>query len=304
MSQSEQAARREKLYRLLGGTPPRNRPIRVISRAVREEPAYVIEDVVLDLNGLEAVAAYFIRPHGASGRIPAVLYNHSHGGGYTIGRNELLQGREYLHSPPYAEVLTAQGCAVLCIDHWVFGQRSKRSETDMFKLMLWRGKSLWGMMVYDSLRALDYLAGRDDVDATRLGTLGMSMGSTMAWWVAALDERVRVCVDLCCLTEFDALIETGGLKGHGVYYFVPDLLNHFSTAQINALIAPRAHLALAGNLDPLTPPVGLDRVDAELRRVYAEHGAPEAWQIHREDVAHQETPEMRRRVIEFLRRWL
>ena len=51
---------------------------------------------------------------------------------------------------------------------------------------------MWGMMVHDSLRAIDYLVGRPDIDPARIGTLGMSMGSTMAWWVAALDPRVKV----------------------------------------------------------------------------------------------------------------
>ena len=57
--------------------------------------------------------------------------------------------------------------------------------------MLWNGRVLWGMMVFDNLRALDYLVSREDVDAQRLATLGISMGSTMAWWSAALDERIR-----------------------------------------------------------------------------------------------------------------
>src|SRR5437660_12692244 len=102
------------------------------------------------------------------------------------------------------------------------------------------------------------------------------MGSTMAWWHAALDERVAACVDICCLTDYQALIETKGLDGHGIYYYVPSLLKHFTTAQINALIAPRPHLSLAGNRDPLTPPQGLDRIDAELKKVYAAENAPEA----------------------------
>ena len=29
----------------------------------------------------------------------------------------------------------------------------------------------------------------------------------MAWWLAALDERITCCIDLCCLTDFEALIE-------------------------------------------------------------------------------------------------
>ena len=116
----------------------------------------------------------------------------------------------------------------------------------MFKEMLWKGQVLWGMMVYDSLRAMDFLLERPDVDPARIATLGISMGSTMAWWLAALDERVKVTVDICCLTDFKTLMEKKNLSAHGVYYFVPGLLKKFTTAQINALIAPRAHLGLAG----------------------------------------------------------
>jgi pimeloyl-ACP methyl ester carboxylesterase len=160
------------------------------------------------------------------------------------------------------------------------------------------------MMVYDSLKAIDYLATRDDLDLSRLATFGLSMGSTMAWWVAALDERVKVTVDLCCLTDFQALIETRGLDGHGIYYYVPGLLKHFSTADVNALIAPRPHLSLAGNFDRLTPPSGLDRIDAALRRIYGELGAPDAWKLLRYDIGHFETAAMRAEVLAFLGRRL
>ena len=50
------------------------------------------------------------------------------------------------------------------------------------------------------------------------------------------------------MTDYAALIVAGGLDGHGIYYFVPSLVKHFSTARINVLIAPRPHLRLAGNL--------------------------------------------------------
>jgi hypothetical protein len=170
--------------------------------------------------------------------------------------------------------------------------------------MLWDGQVMWGMMVFDSLRAVDYLVSRSDVDTTRIGTIGLSMGSTMAWWLAALDERIRVCIDLCCLTDFDALEAIRNLDGHGVYYFVPRLRRHFTTAQINALIAPRPHLSLAGIFDRLTPPEGLDRIDTELREVYADAGAPEAWRLSRYPCGHMETAAMRAEVVSFLRDWL
>jgi hypothetical protein len=159
-------------------------------------------------------------------------------------------------------------------------------------------------MVYDSLRAVDVFLQRPDVDPARIGALGMSMGSTAAWWLAALDERIKVTVDINCLTDFQALIDDKGLSRHGIYYYVPDLMNHFTTAQINELIAPRAHLALAGLRDKLTPVAGLDRIDAHLKAVYAAQGHPERWQMNRYDVEHQETPEGRQAILAFLRRFL
>ncbi len=305
-TRQDQNRRRQELYALLGDLPDRHRPV-TAQRAARIPTAFcVLERLVLDLNGIEPVPAYFARPLTAAPdeRRPTVLYNHSHGGEYEIGKDELLSGRRYMHRPAYAEVLTRMGYNVLCIDAWGFGERGGRSETAIFKEMLWRGRVMWGMMVYDSLRAVDYLTTRADVDSSRIGTLGMSMGSTMAWWLAALDERIRVCVDICCLSDYDALIETQGLDRHGVYYYVPGLLKHFSTAGINALIAPRPHLSLAGELDPLTPPAGLDRIDRHLREVYDAYGAPEAWRLVRSPTGHVETAAMRAEVEAFLRRHL
>ncbi|MGH9372617.1 MAG: dienelactone hydrolase family protein [Vicinamibacterales bacterium] len=298
------ADRRRELYALMGDLPDRQRPIGGTKRQEEQRDGYVLETWELDLNGIEHVPAYVARPLSANGRRPAVLFNHSHGGGYKIGKQEFIEGRSYLQPVPYAKVLTDLGYVALSVDHWVFGERSHTTEPDMFKAMLWQGQVLWGMMVYDSLRALDWLVERADVDRARLGTLGISMGSTMAWWLAALDERVKVTVDICCLTDFHTLVAKKGLSGHGVYYYVPGLIKRFTTSQINALIAPRAHLGLAGLQDKLTPVEGLDIIDRELTRVYAEQGHPERWKLLRYDVGHMETPEGRREIIAFLKRFL
>ena len=300
----DQEQQRQLLYRLLGDLPLRDAPISARLLDQSERDGYLLEKLVLELNGSQPVPAYFVKPINSRGRLPCLLYHHAHGGDYALGKDELLLGRKELSRPPYAQALTGRGWAALCMDAWVFGERHGRSESEVFKEMLWKGQVLWGRMVYDSLRAVDYLAARPDVEAARLGTLGMSMGSTMAWWLAALDPRIKVCVDICCLTDYEALIAAGGLDGHGIYYYVPSLLKHFSTSQINALIAPRPHLSLAGELDPLTPPAGLERIDRELRPVYAALGASEAWQLRRYASGHQETPAMRAAVLAFLEKWL
>jgi dienelactone hydrolase len=300
---SDSADKKQQLYQLMGDLPDRNRPISAETVSIEKNDKYICEKLRLDLNGEEIVPAYFVRPH-KTGPLPVVLYNHSHGGKYFLGKDELLQGNSYMATPPYAEELTRLGYAVLAIDHWLFGERSGREEIDLFKEMLWRGQVLWGKMVYDSLRAVDYLATRPDVDAQRIATLGMSMGSTLAWWLAALDERIKVCVDICCLTDFDALIAHHGLGGHGIYYYVPSLLKYFSTSDINRLIVPRPHLALAGRLDALTPLDGLERIDRDLQAAYLQAGKPEAWKLVLSNEAHLETPEFRREIVAFLQAYL
>jgi len=293
---------RAKLWALLGDLPDIAAPPRELSRRPQPADGYRLDRLSLDLNGIQDVPALFVRPEAGDGPFPCVLYNHSHGGYYDLGKRELVEGVSYQFGRPYAVELARRGWAALAIDHWAFGGRQGRGEVRTAFDMLWRGQVMWGMMLYDSVRAIDYLQDRHDVDADRIGTLGMSMGSTMAWWLAAMDERVRACVDICCLTEFHTFERAGGF--HAPFYYVPGLLKHTTTARINALTCPRPHLSLAGIHDPLTPAEGLDIVDRELRRVYAEAGCAENWRLLRYPVAHEETEEMRGEALAFLERHL
>lgn len=295
---------RQLLYQLLGKLPDRHRPIQVQRISSWQTDELLIEKLFLDLNGHEPVPAYFTKPRHAAGPIPVILYNHAHFGDYGVGKEEFINGRPHMQQPAYALTLGRAGYAGLCLDNWCFGERQHRTEEDTFKAMLWQGQVLWGMMIYDNLRALDYLQTRPDIDLNRVATMGMSMGSTMAWWLAALDERIKVCVDLCCLTDYQALLETDGLRLHSLYYYVPDLLTHFTTALINALIAPRPHLSLAGRFDPLTPLHGLERIDQHLRRIYQQQDAVDAWQLRIYEVGHEETAAMRADILAFFRQWL
>ena len=296
--------RRQELYQLLGLLPPKTRQISAEIVSADEHEHYFLEKIILDINGFESVPAYFTKPKTNETKNPTILFNHSHGGNYLLGKEELIKGNVYLQNPPYAESLAKQGYSALAIDSWCFGERHNKTESELFKEMLWSGRVMWGMMVYDSLRAIDYLVSREDVDSQRIGTVGMSMGSTMAWWIAALDTRIKVCVDLCCLTDFHELIESRGLDGHGIYYYVPNLLNSFTTSEINALISPRPHLGLAGNYDKLTPIKGLDKIDKELSEVYLKDGVPQAWKLLRFNCGHEETEDMRQEVLSFFQKWL
>lgn len=184
--------RRKQLFRLLGDLPDR-RPISVETLRIEEREENIVETLLLDLNGHEKVPAYFVKPKKTEGPCPAVLFQHSHGGQYDRGKSELIEGADYLKTPSFSDELTSLGYGVLAIDHWGFGDRRGKAESEIFKEMLLTGKVMWGMMIYDSLSALDYMQSRSDVQPDRIGTIGMSMGGLMAWWTAALDDRIKVC---------------------------------------------------------------------------------------------------------------
>lgn len=303
MNAAAAAARREALWRLLGPRPWRDAGgTRGVDGARLERRGDGLERWRLQLNREQDVPALLLRPADRAPR-GVVLYCHAHGGRFELGKDELLQGRPALLRP-YGPELAARGWAALAIDHAGFGERREPSERALVKRTLWAGETLWGWRVHDTLAALDWLqATQPDLAALPVVVLGLSMGSQMAIWAAALDARIAGCIELCCAAEYDALLQSGGFDGHGEYFFVPGLLREFTLAGICALIAPRPHLSCAGRADPLTPPAGLISLDRALRRAYAALGAPQAWRQVVEHGGHAETPTMRAEVLAWLDRF-
>jgi hypothetical protein len=305
--QAFQARRRKELWSLLGDLPWQHQPGPPQVVKTEKHDGYTLQRLVLDLNGLEPVPALLLIPDKLQKSAPGMLFIHWHGGMYDLGKEQLLVGADA--QPAYAPVCAEKGVVTLAIDSWCFGERKHekvghQGEEDAFKLILWRGRVLWGMMMFDEFRALDYLASRPEVDPKRLGAMGMSMGSTKAWWLAALDPRVRLCLDVCCLTEFEELIKIHNLKGHGIYYYVPRLLKYFSTAQINELIVPRPRVSVNGRKDDLTPPAGVELVRDYLLPLYRKYGREEDCRIELFDCAHVELPEMRTLMLEGMDKYL
>ena len=275
-----QQQRRKELWSLLGDLPWQHRPDEPKLLKREEHGNYVLERWLLDLNGMEPVPALLLIPYKRQNPAPGMLYIHWHAGMYGLGKEQLISGVKA--QPAYAPVCAEKGIVTLAIDSWCFGERKHESdgsegEQTAFKLMLWKGQVLYGMMMFDEFRALDFLASRPEVDTARLAALGMSMGATKAWWLAALDPRVKVCMDVCCLTEYDELIKTHGLKEHGIYYYVPSLLKHFQ-------------------------PAGVEKIREHLLPLYREHGRESDCRIDLFDCEHVELPEMRKLILEWMDR--
>jgi len=303
---------RTEVWQLLGKLPPRPKQPHVETLSREDRGDYLLEKFQFDNGAGATVPGYLLLPKNVHGKSPALLYCHWHGGQYEIGKEELFQAK---HTPePPGPAFAKRGFVVLGIDAYCFGERNGRGpggpaekggndEMSASKFNLWVGRTLWGMILRDDLMALDYLSSKPEVDAERIGVMGMSMGATRAWWLMALDERLKTGVPICCLTRYQNLIQHELLKAHGIYYYVPNLLNHFDTEAIVALIAPRPVLFLDGDQDGTSPVDGIHAIESAVRPVYRLYGKESEFQsVVYAGQGHLYTPEMWARTLEWMER--
>jgi lysophospholipase L1-like esterase len=308
----ERPALREKVLASLGDLPPRpkNPQVRII--ALEQRPGFRLEKIAIDNAAGNDIFAMLLIPDGLKKPAPAILWLHSSSHDHT----DLLCPNRNGGAEPLGVALVKRGYVVLGLDNWWHGDRrgtgpAGPKETDnneqqsLLKLNLWLGRTLWGMFVRDDQIALDYLCGRPEVDGKRIGATGMSMGSTRAWWLASVDERVSCTVGVACLTRYSNLIAHGQLRQHGVYYFVNGLLKHCDTEGVIALIAPRPFLALTGDLDGGSPADGVRVIEEKVAGVYKALGAAERFRsVLYPETGHVHTPQMREETLKWFDRWL
>ncbi len=305
---------RAKLWELLGKLPARPTVPQVKVLWQQDRGDYLLEKFTFDNEAGATVPGYLLLPKGAPKKRPAILYCHWHGGEYSIGKEEVLQSA-HMPAPP-GPTLAKRGYVVLAIDAYCFGEREGQGpggpqekggagEMTASKFNLWVGRSLWGMMVRDDLMALDYLVTRPEVDAQNIAVTGISMGATRSWWLLALDDRLKTGVPVACLTRYQNLIAHQALPAHGIYYFVPGLLNYFDTESIVALAAPRPLLLMTGDQDGGSPVDGVRAIGAAVERVYGLYGKEPDFQNRIfPGVGHTYTPEMWARTLDWMDRHL
>jgi hypothetical protein len=224
----------------LGPFPERRAPLEAQVLEKEELPRFKRERVRYQIEEGVFTDGYLLTPRDVPGKLPAVVVFHStvssqakQPAGLDPTQAELMLGVE----------LAERGYVALCPRCFIFEEGG--DEADNVTKMQARHPDWKGMarMTFDAIRAADYLESLPEVDRSRIGCLGHSLGAKEALYAAAFDERYRAAVFSeggigIGFSNWDAI----WYLGVGIWDADRGLEHH----QLLALIAPRAFLLVAG----------------------------------------------------------
>ena len=136
------------------------------------------------------------------------------------------------------------------------------------------GRTAVGERVWDTQRLIDWALGElPGIDKSKLVLLGNSGGGVLTVHTAALDERIAVAVPSCSFSSFTS---STGFVFHCDCCLVPRAQVELGDmADIGALTAPRALLAVHGQKDGLHHYPDVEAAMSKVQAVYKAAGAPE-----------------------------
>lgn len=273
--------------------PPRT-PLnaRVTGRSQRS--FYHVENIVYESRPGFFVPANIYIPEAAALPAPAVVVAAGHA--MEHGKNHDLYQLGQLS-------LVKQGMIVLAFDPIGQGERKLPGFAhDLGYGSLLVGQTNEGRIVWDALRAVDYLSSRADVDASRIGIAGNSGGGELVFYAMPLDERIKAGASFCFVCSYVQWIEKGG--NHCICNHLPGITRDMEQFEIIGLNAPRAFLAGNGSEDKIFP---IDGVRDTIRRagaIYALQGAPDHLAAVEAPLPHGWSQPLREAGAAWLSHWL
>jgi dienelactone hydrolase len=279
---------------------------------------------------VERVPVLLVRPENIKKKLPAVIVLHGTGGTKEGQRQWLLH-------------LAKRGIIGVAIDGRYHGQRAgEKKGTEAYNDAItaaWKTKEgekheypFYFDTCWDVWRTIDYLETRDDVDADRIGLMGISKGGIETWLAGAVDERIKVAVPIIGVQSFRWSLENDKWQGRANTIkaaheaaakdlgedkvnakvcralwnkVIPGILDEFDCPSMVRLFAGRPLLIVNGELDANCPLEGAKLAFASAEQAYREKKCEDRLKIIVEKgKGHTFTNEQRTAALDWLEKWL
>ena len=160
---------------------PKKCPLNPIVHSKRVYDGYSVENVAIESLPGVFVTGNLYTPAKGSGPLAAVLCPHGH------WSDPKDYGRFRPDMQKRCATFARMGAIVFAYDMVGYGDWAnagwKHSQPKALKLQLW-----------DSIRIVDFLTSRKDVDSTRIAVTGASGGGTQSFMLTAVEDRIAVCI--------------------------------------------------------------------------------------------------------------
>jgi dienelactone hydrolase len=307
------AARQTVLDALGSAPPPADPRPEVIHR--QEFDTFTREKILFSTAPELRVPAYLHLPKKRSGRLPAIVDLHSHGGMFLFGKEKVIDfganhpamvdyHKANYEGRPTATEFVRRGYAVITIDAFAFGerrilmdedlkdgwdrtrysledvrrlnQRNRQKESTIVKTLACAGLTWPGVVAWDDMRTVDYLLTRPEIDPARIGCVGVSMGGWRSLLLSGLDERIAAGCVVGFMSTAKPMMRKH-MDTHSFVHFIPRLHDRLDLPDIVALRAPKPLLVQQCRRDGLFPLAGMEESLAKIARIYAKNGSPNAF---------------------------
>lgn len=293
--------KRSQLAEMLGLSPmPPRTDLKATVTKRFEHDTFTVENLHFQSRpGLYVTANLYV-PKNLTKPAPAVLYVSGHG---PVVTNGISYGNKvsYQHHGAW---FARNGYVCLILDTVQLGEIAGIHHGTYREGMWWwnsRGYTPAGVECWNSMRALDYLSTRPEVDTNRFGVTGRSGGGAYSWFVTAMDERIKAAAPVAGITDLENHVVDGAVEGHCDCMFFVNTYR-WDYPQLAALAAPRPLLIVNTDDDGIFPLDGVVRLRDKVRRVYDLLGAGEKCGLVITPGGHKDTQELQVPVMRWFNR--
>ena len=282
---------------------------------------YTARKILFNVNAYSRITAYLLIPDG-KGPFPAVNMLHDHGGHLYIGKEKMVRPFdvdtavvndadrwvEKLYDGQYAGADFARnGYVVFSADAPMWGERGREEGVDRSKYdiicgnMMMLGRDLSAFMTYDDITGTEFLASLPEVDKSRIGCMGCSMGAYRAWMLAALSDKIAAAASICWMTVTDVQMSVKDKKREygGFANCIPALRQWLDYPHIASIACPKPMLFINGTRDHLFPVDGTHSAFSVMHDVWRSQNVDSALETELWDVPHSCGKALQQRALEF-----
>ena len=316
---------REKVFECMLTPPPM--PEKVTFKVIDEEQreGYRAKKLEIRLSEYYTVPALLLIPDG-KGPFPAVNALHDHGGHYFIGKEKMI--RPFRNESPeviedaqkwadnlydgqfVGDYLAQHGYVVFSSDAPMWGDRGRSEGSDHVNYdviagnMMMYGVDLSAWMTYDDIRGTEFLASLPEVDASRIGSIGCSMGGYRSWMLSALSDVVKAGVSVCWMINAEAqmTLKYGWSENGGFANCFPGMRQWMDYPHIASLACPKPMLFINGKQDKLFAVPGVQECFNTMHEVWKSQEADDQLTTELWDIPHSCGTKVQKRVLEFFQK--